>query len=159
MPGPDIAQSRAFLYSLIGFSSVRAILDVGCGDGYDLLQMALLAQPDTHLTGLDHSPSAHDARTHLGTGWLALYVCRSLCLHRPAVSGRVVRSCLLEQPAGMHPGQGRALAGNPPRAAAGWGGMITQAEYDAFLADIRQLSTHDRYFYSITLYAYAGWKA
>jgi SAM-dependent methyltransferase len=44
---------RSFLHSLVEWSSVDSVLDLGCGKGYDLFEMAKLTNPNTRLVGLD----------------------------------------------------------------------------------------------------------
>jgi SAM-dependent methyltransferase len=52
---PDNAAMREYIYSLIAIPTARAILDIGCGDGYDLRRMGERASPEAHLVGLDSS--------------------------------------------------------------------------------------------------------
>jgi len=37
--GPDDLKMREFIYSLIDITSARSILDLGCGDGLDLIKI------------------------------------------------------------------------------------------------------------------------
>src|SRR5262249_15214092 len=52
---PDNAAMREYIYSLMAIPTARAILDIGCGDGYDLRRIGERASPDTRLVGLDRS--------------------------------------------------------------------------------------------------------
>lgn len=53
--GPNNVKMRNYIYSLIDFTEVKSILDIGCGDGYDLLQIAKLTQKNVRLVGIDKS--------------------------------------------------------------------------------------------------------
>jgi ubiquinone/menaquinone biosynthesis C-methylase UbiE len=53
---PDNAKMRESIYSLMAIPTASAILDVGCGDGYDLQRIGALASRETRLVGLDASP-------------------------------------------------------------------------------------------------------
>ncbi|MFN2362923.1 MAG: methyltransferase domain-containing protein [Halarsenatibacteraceae bacterium] len=44
---------RNYIYSLIDFADVDSILDIGCGDGYDLFEIGKKADKKTKLIGLD----------------------------------------------------------------------------------------------------------
>jgi ubiquinone/menaquinone biosynthesis C-methylase UbiE len=52
---PDNAAMREYIYSLMAIPTARAILDIGCGDGYDLRRIGERASADTRLVGLDRS--------------------------------------------------------------------------------------------------------
>ena len=53
--GDDQKAMRAFLYSLIDWSGPANVLELGCGDGYDLQEMAKLAAPGSFFVGMDVS--------------------------------------------------------------------------------------------------------
>jgi ubiquinone/menaquinone biosynthesis C-methylase UbiE len=55
--GPDAQQMRTYLYSLIDWSQARAVLDVGCGNGYDLRQLQEFVPSSARLVGIDSSPA------------------------------------------------------------------------------------------------------
>ena len=44
---------RNYIYSLIDFTDLETILDIGCGDGYDLIEIGKKATDSTTLIGLD----------------------------------------------------------------------------------------------------------
>ena len=44
---------RNYIYSLIDFNNLENILDVGCGDGYDLIEIGKHSNDNTSLIGLD----------------------------------------------------------------------------------------------------------
>ena len=44
---------RNYIYSLIDFNNLETILDIGCGDGYDLIEIGKHANDNTSLMGLD----------------------------------------------------------------------------------------------------------
>jgi len=44
---------RNYIYSLIDFNNLGTILDIGCGDGYDLIEIGKHANDNTSLIGLD----------------------------------------------------------------------------------------------------------
>jgi len=78
---PDNARMREFIYSLMEIPAAGAILDLGCGDGYDLRRIGELASPAARLVGLDASPQAietasrelaHDARYSFGAADISL---------------------------------------------------------------------------------------
>lgn len=58
MPIPADAAVREFLYSLLDWSQVYSVLDLGCGNGYDLRQIARLAPDECRLVGVDTKLSA-----------------------------------------------------------------------------------------------------
>jgi SAM-dependent methyltransferase len=248
MIGLDVAQSRAWLYSLADLSSIRSILDVGCGDGYDIRQLGERAAPDARLIGVDHSATAHES----ARGWTEgdgrlVYVEADVsaglpfpdnsfdlvysnnlleCLpdkaahlreiHRVLRSGGQVVCAHWDMDSQTIDGQDKALVRKIVHAYADWQqawmaacdgwmgrrlwrtfqgsglfageshsrvltntrfeepyygwrmiqdfsalarkGMVTREEYDAFLADITRQAGRGEYFYSITLYVYAGRK-
>ncbi len=55
MIGPDTAVMRKFLYSLVNWSNIKRVLDLGCGTGYDLYEISKLTNPHVLLVGLDSS--------------------------------------------------------------------------------------------------------
>jgi SAM-dependent methyltransferase len=60
--GPDSIEMREHLYTLIDWSGVKAVLDVGCGDGFDLAEIAkLVAATDVTFVGLDASAEKVEA--------------------------------------------------------------------------------------------------
>lgn len=58
--GSNNLKMRNYVYSLIDFTEVQSILDIGCGDGYDLLQIAKLTQKNVRLVGIDKSTKKID---------------------------------------------------------------------------------------------------
>jgi SAM-dependent methyltransferase len=63
--GPDGHKMRAFLYDLLDLSEVRALLDAGCGTGYDLRQLARRMPDGARLVGVD---AGRDALARAATG-------------------------------------------------------------------------------------------
>jgi len=62
MIGSDAKSMRGFLHSLIDWSSVQCVLDLGCGTGYDLHQIGKLTSAQALLVGIDSSrPSIEQA--------------------------------------------------------------------------------------------------
>ena len=55
---PDDTRMREYIYSLTDIAHAEAILDIGCGDGYDLWQIGRIANPNVRLVGMDSSPKA-----------------------------------------------------------------------------------------------------
>ncbi|KPJ72690.1 hypothetical protein AMJ52_05545 [candidate division TA06 bacterium DG_78] len=61
--GPDDIKIRSYIYSLIDTARAKAILDIGCGDGYDLIQIAKHTTKHVRLVGIDVSEEKiEDAR-------------------------------------------------------------------------------------------------
>jgi SAM-dependent methyltransferase len=56
---PDVTAHRAWICALVEFERLGALLDVGCGSGADLQEIALRVQGrDAHLVGVDTSARA-----------------------------------------------------------------------------------------------------
>lgn len=58
---PSHAAMREFIYSNIDFGSAKSVLDLGCGNGYDLVQMGRRLPSDAVLVGLDSRAQAVEA--------------------------------------------------------------------------------------------------
>lgn len=58
---PADASVREFLYSLLDWTQVYSVLDLGCGNGYDLRQIGQLAPNDCRLVGVDKAPTVIEA--------------------------------------------------------------------------------------------------
>ncbi len=65
-PGADDIKVRQYIYSLIDITSAKSILDIGCGTGYDLKQIAKLTQKRMRLVGIDTSRKKIEA-AHIAT--------------------------------------------------------------------------------------------
>ena len=50
---PDVVEMLHSIYSLLNLERGHHILDIGCGDGYDLWQISQLVPADCHFWGLD----------------------------------------------------------------------------------------------------------
>jgi ubiquinone/menaquinone biosynthesis C-methylase UbiE len=60
--GRDSAVLREYLYSLIDWTDVQSVLDVGCGDGYDLGHIAnMIPSATASFMGIDGSPDKIEA--------------------------------------------------------------------------------------------------
>jgi SAM-dependent methyltransferase len=55
---PDVVDMLQFIYSLLDLEDVHQILDIGCGDGYDLWQISKIAPSDCYFWGIDASSKA-----------------------------------------------------------------------------------------------------
>ncbi len=55
---PADVSIRDFVYSLLDWTDIYSVLDMGCGDGYDLRQIAEMIPGDCRLVGVDSMPSA-----------------------------------------------------------------------------------------------------
>ena len=55
MIGPDASEMRNFLYSLVSWSGINHVLDLGCGKGYDLYEISKRTHPETLFSGIDSS--------------------------------------------------------------------------------------------------------
>ncbi len=72
----DNKQMRNFIYSLMDIKPKMSILDIGCGGGYDLGQIAKLVDNESRLFGIDLSEKAivaaekeySDPRLHFSSG-------------------------------------------------------------------------------------------
>lgn len=60
-PASDMLAMRNYIYSLMDLEGVRAVLDLGCGKGYDLRRIGESLGPDARLVGMDASQKALDA--------------------------------------------------------------------------------------------------
>lgn len=58
MGSPDTDAVRSFLYSLIEFSRIMSLVDLGCGSGTDLRELGRHVGPDARLVGFDLSSGA-----------------------------------------------------------------------------------------------------
>lgn len=58
---PDVVEMLHFIYSLLNLERAHHILDIGCGDGYDLWQISQLAPAECHFWGLDAAATAIQA--------------------------------------------------------------------------------------------------
>ena len=63
---PDNIRVREYIYSLMDIDNAKAILDIGCGDGYDLWQISHIANENIRLVGIDSSTKAIES-AHLET--------------------------------------------------------------------------------------------
>lgn len=54
----DAAPVREFIFALCEPASARHVLDLGCGDGTEVVQLAAHAPRDTRFVGLDRSPAS-----------------------------------------------------------------------------------------------------
>ena len=61
MNNPADITLREYIYSLVDCSGASAILDLGCGDGYDLRRIAESAAREARLIGLDSSEKSIEA--------------------------------------------------------------------------------------------------
>ncbi|HEY3332424.1 MAG TPA: methyltransferase domain-containing protein [Capsulimonadaceae bacterium] len=68
MTPPNDISIREYILSFADWSSASSVLDLGCGDGYDLRQIAWLAGSSAMLVGLDSSHSAIDSARALTSG-------------------------------------------------------------------------------------------
>lgn len=50
---PDVLAMRNYIYSLVDLDGVRAVLDIGCGKGYDLRRIGEMLGPKARLVGVD----------------------------------------------------------------------------------------------------------
>ncbi|CAA9302779.1 MAG: hypothetical protein AVDCRST_MAG89-590 [uncultured Gemmatimonadetes bacterium] len=64
---PDTVPVREFIHSLLQPADASSFLDIGCGRGDDLRQMARLARGDARLVGVDAS-EANIAEARRGAG-------------------------------------------------------------------------------------------
>ena len=58
---PDVVDMLQSIYSLLDLEDVHNILDIGCGDGYDLWQISKLTPSGCHFCGIDSSSKAIQA--------------------------------------------------------------------------------------------------
>jgi ubiquinone/menaquinone biosynthesis C-methylase UbiE len=58
LPTDQHGAIREYLSSLIDCTPVRALLDIGCGEGVDLRALSEHLSPDARLVGIDPSPAA-----------------------------------------------------------------------------------------------------
>ena len=65
---PDVSEMLRFVYGLLDIQGASNILDIGCGDGYDLFQMARLASPSCRFWGIDASSRAIQVATSEANG-------------------------------------------------------------------------------------------
>lgn len=56
--GSDNIRMREYIYSLLDLSNAKAILDIGCGYGYDLWRIGQIVGDNTRLVGIDVSSKA-----------------------------------------------------------------------------------------------------
>ena len=56
--GPDNIKMRQYIYSFLDLAGAKAIIGIGCGYGYDLLQLGKMASINTRLYGIDRSEKA-----------------------------------------------------------------------------------------------------
>ncbi|HEY3415738.1 MAG TPA: methyltransferase domain-containing protein [Armatimonadota bacterium] len=64
---PDKAHMLEFIYSLMELSGARAVLEIGCGKGYDLAQIGHRVGDAARLVGIDNRETALvDARLAVG---------------------------------------------------------------------------------------------
>lgn len=66
--GPDSIAMREYIYSLLDLSRTEAILDIGCGNGYDLLRIGAMASTNARLFGIDKSEKAIKEAEHRVAG-------------------------------------------------------------------------------------------
>ena len=75
--GSDVVEMLQYIYGLLDLQKAEHILDLGCGDGYDLGQIAKLTPAACHLWGIDASvqvieaavaETAADERFHFAVG-------------------------------------------------------------------------------------------
>jgi ubiquinone/menaquinone biosynthesis C-methylase UbiE len=55
---PDVAEMLQHVYGLLDLRRVTSILDIGCGDGYDLHQISKRSPETCRFWGIDTSPRA-----------------------------------------------------------------------------------------------------
>lgn len=60
---------REYVYCHIDWANAKSLLDLGCGDGYDLRRIAERASPDALLVGLDNSAVSIDEGRNAGSGY------------------------------------------------------------------------------------------
>lgn len=58
---PDNVRMREYIYSLIDIANTKAVLDIGCGDGYDLWRIGNIRNDNVRLIGVDSSTKAIEA--------------------------------------------------------------------------------------------------
>jgi len=58
--GPDTIKMRKYIYSLLDLRKASSLLDIGCGDGYDLHRIGQMAGKEARLIGIDTSSEAID---------------------------------------------------------------------------------------------------
>ncbi len=68
MTGHDTAPVREFIYSLTEPATATSILDLGCGRGVELVELAARAPASARLTGLDADAAAIDAAREAARG-------------------------------------------------------------------------------------------
>lgn len=56
--GPDNIMMREHIYSHLDLCQAEAILNIGCGHGYDLLRIGTMASDNARLFGIDRSVKA-----------------------------------------------------------------------------------------------------
>ncbi len=65
---PDVADMLQYVYGLMDLSEAISVLDVGCGDGYDLCQISKRVPGTCRLWGIDSSPRALQTASEV-TDW------------------------------------------------------------------------------------------
>ena len=56
--GADTVKMREYVYTLLDLRNAAALLDIGCGDGYDLHRIGQMAGKEMRLMGIDASAEA-----------------------------------------------------------------------------------------------------
>ncbi len=65
---PDVVEMLEYVYGLLDLRGATSILDVGCGDGYDVHQISKRADGTCRFWGIDSSPRAIQSASEV-TGW------------------------------------------------------------------------------------------
>jgi len=58
--GANNIKMREYVYSLLDLRKAAALLDIGCGDGYDLHRIGNMAGKEMRLIGVDASMEARE---------------------------------------------------------------------------------------------------
>lgn len=66
--GPDVTAMHEYIYSLIDFKDATALLDIGCGKGYDLFQFGQRCSAKAKLVGIDSAFRAIKKAKEITTG-------------------------------------------------------------------------------------------